>query len=94
VDILLLESLIPEAMAWLEARHRVEYLPALVTDERALRHSTDRVRAMVVPNHLLINADFLNFAPRLAILIWRPAKHAASRYCRHAAPTYGPMQNF
>jgi phosphoglycerate dehydrogenase-like enzyme len=68
VDILLLESLIPEAMAWLEARHRVEYLPALVTDERALRHSTDRVRAMVVPNHMLINADFLNFAPRLEVL--------------------------
>jgi phosphoglycerate dehydrogenase-like enzyme len=65
VDILLLESLIPEAMAWLEARHSLQYRPQLVNDERALRHSTSRVRAIVVPNQVVINSEFLDFAPQL-----------------------------
>jgi phosphoglycerate dehydrogenase-like enzyme len=68
VDILLLELLIPEAMAWLEARHSMAYRPALAHDERALRHSTDHVRAVVVPNHVLINQDFLDFAPKLEVV--------------------------
>jgi phosphoglycerate dehydrogenase-like enzyme len=68
VDILLLESLIPEAMAWLEARHSVAYRPALAFDERALRHSTDHVRAIVVPNHVVVNQDFLDFAPKLEVV--------------------------
>ena len=65
VDILLLESLIPEAMAWLEARHSLQYRPQLVSDERALRHSTGQVRAIVVPNQVVINAEFLDFSPKL-----------------------------
>jgi phosphoglycerate dehydrogenase-like enzyme len=68
LDILLLESLIPEAMAWLEARHSVLYRPQLVHDERALRHSTDNVRAIVVPNRVVVNQDFLEFAPRLEVV--------------------------
>jgi phosphoglycerate dehydrogenase-like enzyme len=68
VDILLLESLIPEAMAWLEARHSIAYRPDLSGDERGLRHSTDHVRAVVVPNHVLINQDFLDFAPKLEVV--------------------------
>jgi phosphoglycerate dehydrogenase-like enzyme len=68
VDILLLESLIPEAMAWLEARHSVAYRPALAHDERALRHSTGHVRSIVVPNHIVVNQDFLEFAPDLEVV--------------------------
>jgi phosphoglycerate dehydrogenase-like enzyme len=68
LDILLLESLIPEAMAWLEARHDVSYQPQLALDERALHHSTGHVRAMVVPNHVVVNQDFLDFAPELEII--------------------------
>jgi phosphoglycerate dehydrogenase-like enzyme len=68
VDILLLESLIPEAMAWLEVRHRIAYRPELVRDERALRHSTSRVRAIVVPNQVVINQEFLDFSPDLEIV--------------------------
>lgn len=52
-------------MAWLEARHSLQYRPQLVTDERALRHSTSRVRAIVVPNQVVINSEFLDFAPQL-----------------------------
>ncbi len=44
------------------------YRPALARDERALRHSTDHVRAVVVPNHVLINQDFLDFAPKLEVV--------------------------
>jgi phosphoglycerate dehydrogenase-like enzyme len=68
VDILLLESLIPEAMAWLEARHSLQYRPQLINDERALRHCTDRVRAIVVPNQVVISTDFLDFAPQLEVV--------------------------
>ncbi len=68
MDILLLESLIPEAMAWLEARHSLQYRPQLVTDERALRHCTERVRAVVVPNQVVIGTDFLDFAPQLEVV--------------------------
>lgn len=65
MDILLLESLVPEAMAWLEARHSILYRPQLVDDERALRHLTDQVRAMVVPRQIVVNREFLAFAPKL-----------------------------
>jgi phosphoglycerate dehydrogenase-like enzyme len=68
LDILLLESLIPEAMAWLEARHSVLYRPQLAHDERALRHSTNNVRAIVVPNQVVVNQDFLEFAPCLEVI--------------------------
>jgi phosphoglycerate dehydrogenase-like enzyme len=68
LDILLLESLIPDAMAWLEARHSVLYRPLLAHDERALRHSTDNVRAIVVPNRVVVNQEFLEFAPRLEVV--------------------------
>lgn len=55
-------------MAWLEARHAVSYQPQLAHDERALRHSTGHVRAVLVPNHVVVNQDFLDFAPSLEIV--------------------------
>jgi phosphoglycerate dehydrogenase-like enzyme len=55
-------------MAWLEARHSVLYRPQLAHDERALRHSTDKVRAIVVPNRVVVNQDFLDFAPKLEVV--------------------------
>ncbi len=65
MDILLLESLVPEAMAWLESRHSVLYRPELAEDERALRHSTDSIRTIVVPTQVSIHQEFLDFAPKL-----------------------------
>jgi phosphoglycerate dehydrogenase-like enzyme len=55
-------------MAWLEARHSVVYRPQLATDERALRHSTDTVRAVVLPNSVVVNQDFLEFSPHLQVI--------------------------
>ena len=61
----MLESLVPEAMAWLESRHAMAYRPKLADDVRALRHSTDLVRAMVVPRSVIVDQEFLAFAPKL-----------------------------
>ena len=61
----MLESLVPEAMAWLESRHAIAYRPKLADDVRALRHSTDLVRAMVVPPNVVVDQEFLAFAPKL-----------------------------
>jgi phosphoglycerate dehydrogenase-like enzyme len=44
------------------------YRPQLAHDERALRHSTDKVRAIVVPNRVVVNQDFLDFAPKLEVV--------------------------
>lgn len=44
------------------------YCPELVDDERALRHSMENVRAIVVPNQVLVNQDFLDFAPHLEVV--------------------------
>lgn len=44
------------------------YRPQLAHDERALRHSTDMVRAIVVPNRVVVNQEFLEFAPCLEVV--------------------------
>ena len=64
----MLESLVPEAMAWLESRHSLAYRPKLADDVRALRHSTDVVRAMVVPRNVVVDQEFLAFAPKLEVI--------------------------
>ncbi len=56
-------------MAWLEARHSLLYRPKLAHDERGLRHSTDKVRAMVLPNQVRVNQEFLEFAPCLEVIV-------------------------
>ena len=68
IDILLLEPLIAEAMAWLEGRHSISVQPKLASDERALRHKSDNVRAIVVPREVKINQEFLDFAPKLEVV--------------------------
>jgi hypothetical protein len=49
VDILLLERLVPEALAWLESRHSVEYRPELAADPAALRKAVYKAEAVVLP---------------------------------------------
>jgi phosphoglycerate dehydrogenase-like enzyme len=68
VDILLLESLIPEAMAWLEARHSLAYRPQLAHDRFLLQQNLGDVRAMVVPRQLQINREFLEHAKSLEVI--------------------------
>jgi D-3-phosphoglycerate dehydrogenase len=65
VDILLLESLVPEALAWLEARHAVETRPELAADPSALRKALYKAQAVVLPRKVQVTREFLDFAPLL-----------------------------
>ena len=63
MDILLLERLVPEALAWLEERHSVDSRPDLATDPSALRKAAYNAQAMVLPRKVVVTREFLDFAP-------------------------------
>jgi phosphoglycerate dehydrogenase-like enzyme len=65
MDILLLDALVPEAMAWLETRHSVEYHPDLADDLVALRKAAYKTRGIVFPRQTVVTRDFLDFLPKL-----------------------------
>lgn len=65
MEILLLERLVPEAHAWLEARHQVAYRPELAADPAALRKQLYNVQALVLPRKIVVTREFLDFAPVL-----------------------------
>lgn len=65
VDILLLDALLPEAMAWLEARHSVQYRPELADDIVALRKAAYKSNGIVFPRQTVVNRALLDFLPRL-----------------------------
>jgi phosphoglycerate dehydrogenase-like enzyme len=68
VDILLIEQLVPEAMAWLQARHSVELRPELAENSSLLRAALYRTRALVLPRKVVVTRELLDFAPRLRVL--------------------------
>lgn len=65
MDILLLERLVPEALTWLESRHKVETRPELATDPGALRKAVYKAQAVVLPRKVVVTREFLDFAPLL-----------------------------
>jgi D-3-phosphoglycerate dehydrogenase len=65
VDILLLDALVPEAMAWLETRHGVQYRPELADDMVALRKAAYKSRGIVFPRQTVVTREFLDFMPKL-----------------------------
>ena len=65
MDILLLDALVPEATAWLEARHKVEYRPELADDLVELRKACYKTQGIVFPRQTVVTRDFLNFLPKL-----------------------------
>ena len=65
MDILLLDALVPEAMAWLEARHSVEYRPELAEDMVAMRQAAYKTKAIVFQRQALITRELLDFLPKL-----------------------------
>jgi phosphoglycerate dehydrogenase-like enzyme len=65
LEILLLERLVPEAQAWLEARHAVECRPELANDASALRKAVYKAQAVVLPRKQVVTREFLDFAPKL-----------------------------
>lgn len=65
MDILLLDALVPEAMAWLETRHGVEYRPELADDLAVLRKAAYKSRGIVFPRQTVVTREFLDFMPKL-----------------------------
>lgn len=65
MDILLLDALVPEATAWLQTRHSVEYQPELVDDMVALRKAAYKTKGIVFPRQTVVTRDFLDFLPKL-----------------------------
>ena len=65
MDILLLERLVPEALAWLEERHSVDNRPELAADPAGLRKAAYNAQAMVLPRKVVVTREFLDFAPVL-----------------------------
>lgn len=65
LDILLLDALVPEAVAWLEARHSVQYRPELADDLVALRRAAYKTHGIVFPRQTVVTRALLDFLPRL-----------------------------
>ena len=65
MDILLLDALVPEAIAWLETRHSVQYHPELADDLVALRKACYKTKGIVFPRQSVVTRDFLDFLPKL-----------------------------
>lgn len=56
----------PEAEAWLEARHSIAYRPELASaDVATLRKAIYKTRSMVLPRKFVVTREFLDFAPLL-----------------------------
>ena len=68
LDILLLERLVPEALAWLEERHHVVSRLDLASDASALRKAIYNAAAAVLPRKLAVTRELLDFAPLLKAL--------------------------
>lgn len=65
MDILLLDALVPEALAWLETRHSVEYRPELADDMVLLRQAAYKTKGIVFPRHSTVTRELLDFLPML-----------------------------
>ena len=65
MDLLVVEPLEAELMQWLEARHEVSFAPGLAQDPRAFRQALYKVRAVIVPASVAIDAQALRHAPML-----------------------------
>ena len=65
MDILLLDALVPEATAWLETQHSVQFSPELADDPVALRKAAYKAKCIVFPRHSVVTRDLLDFLPKL-----------------------------
>jgi phosphoglycerate dehydrogenase-like enzyme len=65
LDILLLDALVPEAVAWLDARYSVEYRPRLAEDMVSLRQVAGNIKGVLFPRQAVVTRDFLDGLPAL-----------------------------
>ena len=68
MEVLLLDPLVPEALAWLQERHAVTLAPELADDPSALRKQVYKTRALVLPPHVVVSREFLDFAPLMQVV--------------------------
>lgn len=68
MEVLLVDPLVPEALAWLQERHDVSFRPELADDPIELRKHTYKTRAIVLPPHVVVSQEFLNFSPKLQVV--------------------------
>ena len=65
MDILIIESIEPEVLNWLRARHEVRHAPELAWDARGLRSALEQARAVIPPASVALDGPTLRAAPRL-----------------------------
>lgn len=65
MDVLVIDSLEADVMAWLAARHQVRHAPELAHEPREFRRALHNVRAAIVPSSVGVDAETLDFAPVL-----------------------------
>lgn len=68
MEVLLVDPLVPEALAWLQERHEVSFRPELADDAIELRKNMYKTRAIVLPPHVLVSQEFLDFSPKLQLI--------------------------
>lgn len=68
MDILLLDRLVPEALAWLEERHRVVSRLDIAKDPSEVRKAIYKAAAVVLPRRIAITREWLDFAPLLKVV--------------------------
>ena len=68
MEILLVDPLVPEALSWLQERHEVSFRPDLGDDPIELRKSMYKTRAVVLPPHVIVSQEFLDFSPKLQVV--------------------------
>lgn len=68
MEVLLLDPLVPEALAWLQERHHVSYHPEWADSPIELRKNTYKTRAIVLPPHVVVSQEFLDFSPKLQLV--------------------------
>jgi phosphoglycerate dehydrogenase-like enzyme len=68
MDVLIVEPIDPEVLQWLGARHSVRYAPELAQEPLAFRAELARVRAVIIPPSVTIDATTLQRAPVLSVV--------------------------
>ena len=68
LDILLLERIVPEALAWLEERHAVQNRFDIAADTSAIRKALYKSAAVLVPRKVAVTREMLDFAPLLKVV--------------------------
>lgn len=68
MSVLLVDPLVPEALSWLQERHDVAFHPELADNPLALRKAIADIRALVLPAHVVVSREFLDYAPKLRLI--------------------------